>query len=60
MRDQVAKENELLRLALLWQDKTAQFEKELFQSIGLCWATWTTAQYVSSILTLPCGLQQPS
>lgn len=46
MRELVSKENELLSLALIWQDKTAAFEKGVFDTVGLCWKTWEAAKSV--------------
>ncbi|BGP40000.1 hypothetical protein JCM10450v2_003980 [Rhodotorula kratochvilovae] len=48
MREQVARENELLRLTLLWQDKARDFEIELFDRVGACWKTWEEASAKSS------------
>ncbi|GAA6058101.1 hypothetical protein JCM3770_001113, partial [Rhodotorula araucariae] len=46
MRKQVARENELLRATLTWQDMARDFEIELFDRVGACWKTWeeTTAE----------------
>lgn len=40
MRTQVAKENELLRLSLAWQDRSKAFEKSIAEEMQRCWSTW--------------------
>ncbi|GAA5978735.1 hypothetical protein JCM11641_006159 [Rhodosporidiobolus odoratus] len=37
MRHQVSKENELLRLVILWQDRTKEFEVEVLRKCRTCW-----------------------
>ncbi|GAA5906119.1 hypothetical protein JCM5296_001052 [Sporobolomyces johnsonii] len=43
MRHQVAQENELLRLTVLWQAKTKKFEEEVFGKIKDGWKKWEEA-----------------
>ncbi|GAA5931138.1 hypothetical protein JCM1841_002112 [Sporobolomyces salmonicolor] len=43
MRHQVAQENELLKLTVLWQDKTKKFEEEVFGTIRDAWKKWAQA-----------------
>lgn len=40
MRQQVAKENELVRLTVLWQDKAKQFEIEILDKVKTCVKLW--------------------
>ncbi|GAA5999014.1 uncharacterized protein JCM10292_003257 [Rhodotorula paludigena] len=40
MRQQVAKENELVRLTILWQNKAKQFEIEIFDKVKTCVKLW--------------------
>ncbi|GAA6027211.1 hypothetical protein JCM8097_002488 [Rhodosporidiobolus ruineniae] len=40
LREQVSKENELLRLVLVWQDKAKTFEEEVLGKLQAIWKWW--------------------
>ncbi|KAK4705642.1 hypothetical protein P7C70_g549, partial [Phenoliferia sp. Uapishka_3] len=43
MREQVTRENELLKAALLWQEKTKELEISVWTEVTRCWAVWEEA-----------------
>lgn len=43
MTAQITKENELLKAALSWQDKSEAFEKEIFGKVNALWKTYEAA-----------------
>ena len=53
MRAQVVKENELLRVVLLWQEKTEVLEKEVWGKVESYWGIFETAKYVLRLWSLP-------
>ncbi|BGP16095.1 hypothetical protein JCM10213v2_004089 [Rhodosporidiobolus nylandii] len=40
MRRQIVKENELLRIVLLWQDRAKEVEAEVLEKCRACWKWW--------------------
>lgn len=53
LREQVQRENELLKVSLSWQEQTEVFEKGIWERVGLAWTAWETAQYVSFLSAGP-------
>lgn len=44
LREQVTRENELLVVALRWQDKAREVEEGVWREVTRCWAVWEEAQ----------------
>lgn len=44
MKVLIAKENELLKLVLLWQERSFALEKETWQRITACWKIYEAAK----------------